>query len=56
MIIAEVWMVNRSRCGGRFNLYFFWLYIIALPFVPGMFVWDFLRWAERKLEPPKEQA
>ena len=32
MITIEMWKANRGRCGGRFNLYFFWLYLLALPF------------------------
>ena len=24
--IREIWRINRSRCGGRFNLLFFWMY------------------------------
>lgn len=24
--IGEMWRLNQSRCGGRFNLFFFWMY------------------------------
>ena len=47
MIIVDMWKINRSRCGGRFNLYFFWLYPVVAP----LFVWDFLNWLERRLTP-----
>ncbi len=29
--IPEVWRLNSNRCGGRFNLIFFWLYPLAVP-------------------------
>lgn len=48
MLIVEMWKINRSRCGGRFNLIFFWMYPIAAPFC---FMWDFLNWIERALTP-----
>ncbi len=32
----KMWKLNASRCGGRFNLFFFWMYPVAaamlLPF------------------------
>jgi len=46
VIITEVWKSNRSRCRGRFNLYFFWMYVL---FIPALLVWDALNWLERKL-------
>jgi len=48
MIIVEVWNSNRTRCGGRFNRYFFWLYLLLLP---SSLTWDFLEWLERALTP-----
>lgn len=48
MLLVDVWKINRARCGGRFNLFFFWLYPVALP---ACFTWDFLSWMERKLTP-----
>lgn len=48
MIIVEAWKINRSRCGGRFNLYFFWLYPLM---APCALTWDFLDWLERVLTP-----
>ncbi len=48
MIIVEAWKINRSRCGGRFNLYFFWMYFLVIGFA---LTWDFLEWLERKLTP-----
>ena len=52
MTIVEIWRVNWSRCGGRFNLYFFWMYPLALPFC---LTWDFLNWLERSLIPKRGQ-
>lgn len=46
MIIAQVWESNRTRCKGRFNLIFFWMYVL---FAPAMIVWDALEWIEAKL-------
>jgi len=38
----EMWALNRSRCSGRFNLFFFWLYpvaaILSMPFTLLCFV------------------
>jgi hypothetical protein len=48
MILVEVWKANGPRCGGRFNLYFFWMYPLAIPFC---LTWDLLSWAERALTP-----
>ena len=31
--IGEIWRLNRPRCGGRFNLMFFWMYPIASTFL-----------------------
>ncbi len=46
MIITQVWESNRTRCKGRFNLIFFWMYVL---FLPAMLVWDALEWIEAKL-------
>ena len=33
--LPEVWEINSKRCGGRFNLYFFWAYpIVAFLQIP----------------------
>jgi hypothetical protein len=50
MTIVEIWRFNRSRCGGMFNLYFFWMYPLAVPFC---LAWDFLNWLERSLTPKR---
>lgn len=38
----EMWILNRDRCSGRFNLFFFWLYpfaaVIVLPFTILCFI------------------
>lgn len=48
MIVVNMWKTNQSRCGGRFNRYFFWGYPLILPFC---ILWDFLTWLERRLTP-----
>jgi hypothetical protein len=53
VIIAEVWNSNRERCGGRFNLYFFWVYPLVLPLA---LTWDFLNWLERALTPKAKRS
>lgn len=51
MIIVEVWKSNRTRCGGRFNRYFFWMYLLVSPLI---LTWDFLEWLEC-VATPKER-
>jgi hypothetical protein len=48
MLLADIWKSNRERCGGRFNLYFFWMYSIVIPFC---LAWDFMEWLEKALTP-----
>lgn len=31
--IGEFWRINRPRCGGRFNLMFFWIYPVVAVFL-----------------------
>jgi len=31
--IGEIWRINRSRCGGRFNLLFFWFYPLLAVYI-----------------------
>jgi len=32
---ADIWRVNRGRCNGNFNIFFFWLYpIVGILLVP----------------------
>ena len=53
MIIVDIWNSNRSRCGGRFNLYFFWLYPLCAPMTMA---WDFLTWLEHALTPNEKRS
>lgn len=53
MSIIEMWKINRSRCGGRSNLYFFWLYPAAVPFC---LTWDLLCWLERIGTPTEKRS
>lgn len=50
MILIEMWKANRERCGGRFNLYFLWMYPFVVPFC---LMWDLLSWLERSLTPKR---
>ena len=31
--IGDIWRINRSRCGGRYNLLFFWAYPLVAIFL-----------------------
>jgi hypothetical protein len=31
--MGEMWRINSARCGGKFNLFFFWMYPIAAAFM-----------------------
>jgi hypothetical protein len=53
MLIADMWKINRTRSGGRFNLYFFWMYPLAAPFC---FMWDLLCWLERAATPTEKRS
>jgi hypothetical protein len=53
VIVVEMWKINRERCGGRFNLYFFWMYPLVVPFC---LMWDLLSWLERSLTPKEKRS
>ena len=31
--LPEMWKINSTRCGGKFNLLFWWIYVISAPFL-----------------------
>lgn len=45
----EAWAINRTRCGGHFNLLFFWLYpIAALILLPLTILCLIERWFDER--------
>lgn len=50
--LPELWCLNSTRAGGKFNMLFFWLYPILLP---GMFLLTLLCLIEYHLTKPENR-